>query len=310
MANSCEQLRREHELIARVVGGLEALMLRRPAGADVPTLLVTAAVDFFSEFVARCHDVKEQDALFPMLVARGAANGIVEALRHDYAENARLLGALRLLSSRQRIDGEGWTLLESYLALLRRHLASEDVDLLPLADRLLSPEDDALVERAFRDIEERVLGRPGSEALVALAGAVAHAADALAAESPARGARLVARDVMRAKPGTVAPDDSLARAVGVMESFRSREVAVVSGRALVGILTRTDLEPHRGHWEWTTVRAAMTTDPVSVASETPLPVVARLLLGRGFNAVPVIDGGDVVGMIARADVLKVLAGNP
>jgi CBS domain-containing protein len=307
MAKSCEQLRREHELIARVVAGLDALTRRRRDGADVPTLPVAGAVDFFAGFVARCHDVKEDEALFPMLVARGAANGLVEALRQDHAEGDRLLGALRPFSSRQRVDGEAWTLLQRYLDLLRRHLASEDLDLLPLADRVLSPEDDASVERGFREVEERALGRLGSEALVALAGAVAHAADALAGESPARGARLVARDVMRAKPGTVAPNDSLARAVGVMESFRSREVPVVSGGALVGILTRTDLQPHRGHWEWTAVRAAMTADPVSVAPETPLPVVARLLLGRGFNAVPVTDGGDLVGMIARADVLKTLA---
>ena len=304
MANCCDQLRQEHALIARVVAGLDMLTLKRRAGADVPMLPVTGAVDFFAEFVARCHDVKEQEVLFPMLVARAGASGLVEALRHDHDEGRRLLKALRPFS------WEAWTLLESYLALLRRHLASEDVDLLPLADRVLSPEDDASIERAFQDIEEGTLGRPGSEALVVLAGAVVHAADALAGESPTRGAGFVARDVMRAKPGTVAPDDSLARAVGVMESFRSREVAVVSGRALVGILTRTDLEPHRGHWEWTAVRAAMTVDPVSVASETPLPVVARLLLGRGFNALPVTDGGDLVGMIARADVLKALAENP
>ena len=307
MANSCEQLRREHELIARVLAGLDALTLKRRAGADVPMLPLTGAVDFFAEFVARCHEVKEEEALFPVLVACEGANGLIEALRHDHEEGNRLLGALRPFWSRKRVDGEAWTLLESYLDLLRRHLSSEDVDLLPLADRVLSPADDAAVERAFHEIEERVLGRSGSKALVALAAAVADAANALAAESPARGARLVARDVMRAKPRMVAPDDSLARAVGVMESFRSREVAVVSGRTLVGILTRTDLEPHRGHWEWTAVRAAMTADPVSVASETPLPVVARLLLGRGFNALPVTDGGNLVGMIARADVLKALA---
>jgi CBS domain-containing protein/hemerythrin-like domain-containing protein len=309
MANSCELLRREHALIARVVAGLDALTLKRRAGIHVSALPVTGAVDFFAEFVARCHDVKEDEALFPMLVARGGANGLIAALRHDHEEGDRLLGALRPFSSRQRVDGEAWTLLESYLDILRRHLASEDVDLLPLADRVLSPADDASIERAFHEIEERVLGRPGSEALVALGGAVVQAADALAAESAASGARLVARDVMRAKPGTVAPDDSLARAVGVMESFRSREVAVVSGRAVVGILTRTDVQPHRGHWEWTAVRVAMTAEPVTVGSDTPVPVVARLLLGRGFNAVPVTDGGDFVGMIGRSDVLKLLAEN-
>jgi CBS domain-containing protein len=309
MANSCDELRREHRLITRVVAGLDALSLRRLGGVDVPTLPVTGAVEFFAEFVARCHEVKEDEALFPVLVARGGGNGLIAALRHDHEEGEQLLRALRPFTSRQRAGGEAWGLLERYLDVLRRHVASEDVDLLPLADRVLSPEDDASLERAFRAIEERALGRPGTEAIVALGVAVGEAADAIAAESPPRGAGLVARDVMRATPGTVGPDDSLARAVEVMESFRSREVPVVSGRALVGILTRTDLEPHRGHFEWTAVRAAMTADPVSVGSETPVPVVAGLLLGRGFNALPVTDAGELVGMIARSDVLRVFAEN-
>jgi hemerythrin-like domain-containing protein len=154
MANSCELLRREHALIARVVAGLDALTLKRRGGIHVPALPVTGAVDFFAEFVARCHDVKEDEALFPMLVARGGANGLIAALRHDHEEGDRLLGALRPFSARQRVDGEAWTLLESYLDILRRHLASEDVDLLPLADRVLSPADDASIERAFHEIEE------------------------------------------------------------------------------------------------------------------------------------------------------------
>jgi CBS domain-containing protein/hemerythrin-like domain-containing protein len=308
MANSCEMLRREHELIGRVVAGLDGLVLKRRGGLDIPTLPVAGAVDFFAGFVARCHDVKENEALFPMLVARGGEDCLIDALRHDHDEGDRLLGALRPFSSRQPVDGKVWVLLESYIALLRRHIETEDADLLPLADRILSPEDDASVERAFSRIEERALGRLGAEALVALAGAVAYAADALT-ESRPKGSSLVALDIMRPNPGTVAPEESLARAVGVMESFRSREVPVVSGRALVGILTRTDLEPHRGQFEWTAVRAAMTPNPVSVAPETPLRVVTGLLLGRGFNAVPVTDGGELVGMIARSDVLKMLAGD-
>src|SRR5262249_23770406 len=154
-------------------------------------------------------------------------------------------------------------------ALLRRHIRSEDGNLLPLVERLLSPEDDAAVERAFQQIEERALGSAGSQALVALAGAVVHASDALATERPVGGGHLVAREIMRPKPGTIAPEESLARAAELMESFRTRELPVVTGRILVGILTRTDMEPYRGHYEWTAVRAAMTRDPVSVAPDTP-----------------------------------------
>jgi CBS domain-containing protein len=206
------------------------------------------------------------------------------------------------------MNGRTWTLLESYLTLLRRHIASEDGGLLPLAERVLSPEDDADVERLFVQIEERSVGRAGSEALVALGRAVAQAAVAAAADSPAAGGHLRARQIMRPKPGIVAPDESLARAAQLMESLRTREVSVVAGGTLVGILTRTDMEPHRGHYEWTAVRTAMTRNPVTVAPETPVPAVARLLVGRGFNALPVTDKGVLVGMIARSDVLRVLSG--
>jgi CBS domain-containing protein len=305
---SCDHLRHEHRLIGQVVAGIDALTERRRSGANVPTLPVTGAVDFFSGYVAGCHDVKEDEALLPAAAACGAADdALVRTLRQDHEEGDRLLGALRPLLSRHRVDGEAWSLLEAYLALLRRHITTEDGDLLPLVDQLLSPEDDAAVERAFHRIEERALGRAGSEALVALAGAVAHASSALASEPPEVPAPLVAGRIMRPTHGTLTSDDSLARAAELMATHAVRELPVVSGRALVGILTRTDMEPHRGHFEWTAVRDAMTPDPVSVTPDTSVRAVARQLFARGFNALPVTTGGDLVGMVARADVISVLA---
>jgi CIC family chloride channel protein len=85
---------------------------------------------------------------------------------------------------------------------------------------------------------------------------------------------------------------------------------VVAGRVVVGILTRTDMEPHRGHYEWTAVRAAMTQHPACVAPDTPVAEVARMLVGGGFNAVPVIEGRNLVGLISRSDVLRVMADAP
>jgi len=109
---------------------------------------------------------------------------------------------------------------------------------------------------------------------------------------------------MRAKPSTVSPDDSIARAAELMRSLAIRELPVVEERALVGIVTRTDLEPYRGHFEWTAVRTAMTAAPVVVAPETPAVDVAGLLVARGFNAVPVAERGELVGVISRGDILR------
>jgi CBS domain-containing protein len=116
-----------------------------------------------------------------------------------------------------------------------------------------------------------------------------------------------ARNVMRTEGISVVPGESLARAAGVMDSAQRREVAVVDGGALVGILTRTDMEPYRGHFEWTAVRAAMNREPVTVAPDAPLGDVMSLLLERGFNGVPVCAGGQFLGMISRSDVLRAVA---
>ena len=82
---------------------------------------------------------------------------------------------------------------------------------------------------------------------------------------------------------------------------------MVEGSALVGILTRTDMEPYRGHLEWTAVQLAMTPDPVTVPPEAPIGDVMGLLVDRGFNSLPVSAGGKLLGMIARTDVLRALA---
>ncbi len=117
----------------------------------------------------------------------------------------------------------------------------------------------------------------------------------------------LARHAMHGGAATVSPHDTLARAASVMERLGVREVAVVDGRALVGILTRTDMEPYRGHFEWTVVGSAMTPDPVAVSPDVPLAEVVGLLLEREFNSVPVSAGGEWLGMIARSDALRALA---
>jgi CIC family chloride channel protein len=118
---------------------------------------------------------------------------------------------------------------------------------------------------------------------------------------------LLAHHVMRVELPVVARGDSLSKAARLMDSAATRELPVLDGTALVGILTRTDLEPHRGHLEWTTAGLAMTPDPVTVAPDAPLGSVVSLLLARGFNCVPVTADGELLGMIARTDIIRALA---
>jgi CBS domain-containing protein len=306
---SCERLRRNHALIGEVLVAVEGIVRLQERGRTAPMSLFAGATEFFTAFVERCHEAAEEQALLPVLTRLGLLDDdVLRTVRGDHAEMRRLLGVLRPLCARRETGRDLAALLGSYVALERGHLALEEALLLPKAERGLSASDDARVQQEIDRIEESALGSGGRDVLVALAGALTQACRALGAGGPREPSELVARDLIRAAPGTLAPEDSLSRAVELMESFGSRELAVIERDRLVGILSRSDLEPHRGHLEWTAVRTAMTADPVSVPPEAPIRAVAQLLLDRGFNAVPVATNRRFLGMLRRSDLLRLLSG--
>ncbi len=52
-------------------------------------------------------------------------------------------------------------------------------------------------------------------------------------------------------------------------------------------------------------RDVMSTPVVTVGPDTPVRAAAELLTGRGFTALPVVDGcGDLVGIVTEVDLLK------
>jgi CBS domain-containing protein/hemerythrin-like domain-containing protein len=298
-------LRQDHEVIGQVLSAVEMLAARMEGGLAVPTPPLAGAIDFFKSFVGRCHEAKEEEGLLPLLAAYGApGGGWLAALVAEHDEGRRLLGALHLPSGRQAVESEVLTLLRAYLALLRRHMAREHAVLFPCAERLLSPADDVHLERIFGQVEERAIGRGGQKVVLALAEAILQACHSI--ESAGGSRAVVARDIMRARPGVVAPGESLARAAELMGTLGTRELLVVERGALIGILTRGDMEPYRGHYEWTTARAAMTPDPVTVGADAPITAVARVLLERRFNSVPVTERGRLLGMVTRHDLLRLL----
>lgn len=117
-----------------------------------------------------------------------------------------------------------------------------------------------------------------------------------------------AANVMRRDIAPVRPEDTLGRAAERMAALGTRELPVVEHDGhVVGIVSQCDMLPHRGHYEWTQVRAVMTPDVATVDPEAPLADIARLLLAHGINAVPVVEGDRLVGMVSRVELLRPLA---
>lgn len=56
----------------------------------------------------------------------------------------------------------------------------------------------------------------------------------------------------------------------------------------------------------TTVSHVMTPDPVTVGPETPINRVAALMVDKSFHTLPVVEGGKLVGIVGKEDILRTL----
>ena len=66
-----DMLSKEHKIILQVVLGLHGLAGHLREGRRVDVELLREAVDFMREFADKCHHAKEEELLFPALVAHG-----------------------------------------------------------------------------------------------------------------------------------------------------------------------------------------------------------------------------------------------
>jgi CBS domain-containing protein len=147
---------------------------------------------------------------------------------------------------------------------------------------------------------------------------------------------LTAADVMTANVATVRPDATLRQAARLMADRRVSGLPVVDGAGtVVGLLTEADLvrpdeaaERRRDWWltmladghdlapEFTAAIAAsnrhveqvMHRDVISVTETASLRDVARLIAEHNIRRLVVLRDGKLVGIVSRADLVRVLAG--
>lgn len=124
---------------------------------------------------------------------------------------------------------------------------------------------------------------------------------------PAATTGLTVADIMHADPVTVTQSETLDAARRRMAEAGIHQLPVVADGALIGIVSLVDLERQTGYLERTRVDAVMTESPVTVAVDAPLTQAIGVLLDQNVNAVPVLRGAQLVGMLSRSDVLRLAA---
>jgi len=142
-----------------------------------------------------------------------------------------------------------------------------------------------------------------------------------------------AKDVMTPSVLSTAPDASISDAARLMLQNRISGLPVIDGSGkLVGIITegdflrRSEIGTQRRRPRWIeffigpgrladeysrssgrTVSDVMTHDVHAVAPDAPLEQIVREMERHRIKRVPVVDGGKVVGIVTRANLLRALA---
>ena len=166
----------------------------------------------------------------------------------------------------------------------------------------------------------------GAEGLVPLPAATAghsrQAVDAYQAmlpESLERGPLYHANQIMQPEVVTVGIDDDVARAWRTLVDHQIHQAPVLdAGQRLVGIVSErnllTSLNVDNGEVRDVLRRRVgdvMATPVVAATPLTDIRRIARVMLERGVDGVPIVnDGGALLGFVSRSDILHAVITDP
>ncbi len=123
-------------------------------------------------------------------------------------------------------------------------------------------------------------------------------------------------EVMTENPVTLEPDDTISQAEDLMDQHDIRQLPVVEGTELVGIITDRDIRSflsgklfgtpeEREKAMNTKISTVMTTKPISLLPDDDLREAVELLIEEKVGGIPVVDEDEgLVGIVTQVDILR------
>ena len=131
-------------------------------------------------------------------------------------------------------------------------------------------------------------------------------------------------EVMIREVVTCEQDDEVSRVWGLMEQTRYSGLPVArydkqKGKLeVIGMVTRSDIirsgairlaeESVKGGRPSTEVRSLMRTPAITISPGAPLAEAIELMLKHNIGRLPVVEGGNLVGIVSRSDIIRVACG--
>jgi acetoin utilization protein AcuB len=123
-------------------------------------------------------------------------------------------------------------------------------------------------------------------------------------------------DIMTRDPLSVGPAETVGQADELMAENKIRQLPVVNGRELVGIITDRDIRSFlsasllytpeaREKALMTPVADVMTTEPITLSPDDDLSEAVELLIDEKIGGIPVVDETEgLIGIVTYVDVLR------
>ncbi|VTU36413.1 hypothetical protein H4CHR_03907 [Variovorax sp. PBS-H4] len=158
-------IREEHSALAAMLRSIVLLLAQHRRQGTMPDFGALRAMLFYvDEFPEKRHHRKETELLFPKLRARTPlSRELLDRLDDDHARGERrirnvehaLLAFEMMGESRRKAFEQA---VEHYVDFYLAHMALEEREILPLAERVLTQEDWADLDKAFGENRDALAG--------------------------------------------------------------------------------------------------------------------------------------------------------
>ena len=158
---STASLRRDHELIEKVIKAMESTIQLLTDGKKIPESILLPVIDFSKNFTDVCHHSKEEKSLFPALEQAGMPTnmGPIAMMLIDH-QRSREIGTQMEESAKEYLSsGDSAKLvndMKQYVEHITEHLWKENNRLFMMAEARLQYVS-AKVDKELNEIEESKL---------------------------------------------------------------------------------------------------------------------------------------------------------
>ena len=139
---STASLRRDHDLIEKVIKSMEATIQLLQDGKSIPESILTQVIDFSKNFTDVCHHSKEEGSLFPALEKAGMPTnmGPIAMMLMDHEKSREIAAKMENATQKYLNENDSSDLIsnmQEYVTHITEHLWKENNRLFMMAEARL-----------------------------------------------------------------------------------------------------------------------------------------------------------------------------